>query len=63
MSVRMLAIYGVPIGLLGAGAMIEEVGFAAACSLYGAIGVTLTGVIALRWRPALWPLDAPANAR
>lgn len=63
MGVRMLAIYGVPIGLVGAGAMIEEVGFAAACSLYCAIGVTLTGLIALRWRTALWPLDAPANAR
>jgi hypothetical protein len=32
-------------------------------SLYCAIGVTLTGVIALRWRSALWPLDAPASAR
>jgi len=63
MGVRMLAIYGVPIGLLGAGVMIEEVGFAMACSLYCAIGVTLTGAIALRWRSALWPLDAPANAR
>jgi hypothetical protein len=63
MGVRMLCIYGVPLGLLGAGAMIEEVGFPMACSLYCAIGVTLTGVIALRWRSALWPLDAPANAR
>jgi hypothetical protein len=63
MGVRMLAIYGVPLGLMAAGAMIEEVGFAATCSLYCAIGVTLTGLIALRWRAALWPLDAPANAR
>ncbi|HEY1797168.1 MAG TPA: MFS transporter [Stellaceae bacterium] len=63
MGVRMLCIYGVPLGLMAAGVMIEEVGFALACSLYCAIGVTLTGVIALRWRAALWPLDAPANAR
>jgi hypothetical protein len=63
MGVRMLAIYGVPIGLLAAGALIERLGFAATASLYCAVGIGLTALIALRWRADLWPRDAPANAR
>jgi predicted MFS family arabinose efflux permease len=63
MGVRMLAIYGVPIGLMAAGAMIERLGFAATVSLYCGIGLALTVLIALYWRAALWPVDAPANAR
>ena len=63
MGVRMLAIYGVPIGLLVAGTMIEHIGFAPTASLYCGVGLVLTFLIALRWRRALWPLDAAANAR
>ena len=63
MGVRMLAIYGLPLGLLAAGGLIERFGFAATASGYCLAGLLLTGVIALRWRAALWPLDAPANAR
>jgi hypothetical protein len=63
MGVRMLAIYGSPIGLLGAGALIEHIGFAVTASLYCLVGAGLTGLIALYWRAALWPVDAPANAR
>jgi MFS family permease len=63
MGVRMLAIYGLPIGLLAAGGLIERFGFAAAASGYCMAGLLLTVAIALRWRAALWPLQAPANAR
>ncbi|HYM73822.1 MAG TPA: MFS transporter [Stellaceae bacterium] len=63
MGVRMLAIYGVPPGLLAAGALIDRIGFAATVSLYCLVGSMLTAAIALRWRDALWPLNAPANAR
>jgi MFS family permease len=63
MGVRMLAIYGVPIGLLAAGALIERLGFAVTASLYCLVGAALTLFIALFWRTALWPVDAPANAR
>jgi predicted MFS family arabinose efflux permease len=63
MGVRMLAIYGVPPGLLAAGALIERIGFAATVSLYCLVGGVVTALIALRWREALWPLNAPANAR
>jgi hypothetical protein len=63
MGVRMLAIYGVPIGLLAAGALIPLFGFVATASLYCLIGVALTVSIALYWRDALWPAGADANAR
>jgi Na+/melibiose symporter-like transporter len=63
MGVRMLAIYGVPIGLLIAGVLIEWVGFAWTASLYCALGLVLTGSIALYWRADLWPREAPANWR
>jgi MFS family permease len=63
MGVRMLAIYGLPLGLLAAGWLIERFGFAATASGYCLVGLMLTAVIGLRWRRALWPLDAAANAR
>jgi len=63
MGVRMLAIYGVPIGLLAAGALIDHIGFAPTASLYSVVGGALTLAIALHWRAHLWPRTAPANAR
>jgi hypothetical protein len=63
MGVRQLAIYGVPIGLLAAGALIERIGFTLTASIYCVVGAGLTGLIAFYWRAALWPVDAPANAR
>ena len=63
MGVRMLAIYGVPIGLLIAGVLIEQIGFAWTASLYCALGLVLTGSNALYWRAHLWPREAPANWR
>ncbi|HXP04071.1 MAG TPA: MFS transporter [Stellaceae bacterium] len=63
MGVRTLAIYGVPPGLLVAGALIDWIGYVATVSLFCVVGSALTALIALRWRAALWPLSAPANAR
>lgn len=63
MGMRMLAIYGLPIGLLGAGALIDRIGFVPTATLYCGVGIGLTLLIALHWRAALWPLHAPANAR
>lgn len=63
MGVRMLAIYGLPVGLLAAGGLIERFGFAATASAYCITGLLLTAAIALRWHAALWPVDAAANAR
>ena len=63
MGVRQVAIYGSPIGLLVAGVLIERIGFAWTASLYCLVGAGLIVLIALNWRTALWPADAPANAR
>ena len=63
MGVRMLAIYSLPFGLLAAGALIDRIGFAATATLYAAIGLLFTLLIALGWRRALWHADAPTNVR
>jgi MFS family permease len=63
MGVRMLVIYGLPIGLLAAGALIDEVGFAATATFYAAAGLALMLGIALHWRADLWHVHAPANVR
>jgi MFS family permease len=63
MGVRMMVIYGLPLGLLAAGSLIEEIGFAATGTLYAATGLALMLAVALHWRADLWHLHAPANAR
>ncbi|MDB5579529.1 MAG: arabinose transporter permease [Bradyrhizobium sp.] len=63
MGVRMLAIYSLPLGLLAAGSLIGEIGFAATGSLYAAAGLALMLAIVLHWRADLWNIHAPANAR
>jgi MFS family permease len=63
MGVRMMVIYGLPLGLLAAGSLIDLIGFTATVTLYAATGLMLMMVIALHWRDDLWPLHAPANAR
>jgi predicted MFS family arabinose efflux permease len=63
MGMRMLAIYGLPLGLLAAGVLIDHIGFVPTATLYCIVGMALTLLIALWWRAALWPLHVPANAR
>ena len=63
MGVRMLAIYGLPIGLLIAGWLIERIGFTTTVVLYAMLGLAFTSLIALHWRAALWPDEAAANVR
>ncbi|SFJ87071.1 MFS transporter [Bradyrhizobium sp. Gha] len=63
MGVRMMVIYGLPIGLLAAGSLIDIIGYSATGSLYAAAGFIAMLTIAVRWRADLWPVHAPANAR
>lgn len=62
MGVRMLAIYGLPVGLLTAGALIERIGFYATLMAYSLIGVACIIAIAIYWRSDIWPAHARANA-
>lgn len=61
MGIRMLAIYGNLPGLLLSGPLIAGFGFPLTATLYCAIGLTFTTLIALRWRAHLWRPDASAN--
>jgi len=57
MGVRMLAIYGNPLGLLVAGVLIEHIGYPPTALLYGGVGLAITVLIVLRWRTAVLPSD------
>lgn len=62
MGLRMMAIYGLPFGLMAAGELIDRIGFPATTVLYGTIGIIATVLVAWHWRRALWAHEAPANA-
>ena len=61
MGMRMLAIWGLPAGLLSAGPLIDWLGYAGVAWLYTISGLVLTACIAWRWRLALWDKAAPSN--
>jgi len=63
MGVRMMVIYGLPLGLLAAGSLIDLIGYSATATLYAALGLAFMLAIAVRWREDLWPVHAPANAQ
>jgi predicted MFS family arabinose efflux permease len=63
MGVRMLAVYGLPLGMLLSGPLIEHVGFAWTGSAYSLLGLFFTGLIAVRWRRHLWDGMSAANKR
>ena len=50
MGVRMLAVYGLPLGLLAAGGLVELSGFTTTVWLYAALGILCTAAITWRWR-------------
>jgi hypothetical protein len=62
MGVRMLAIWGLPLGLLAAGPVIALAGYAATTFLYAGLGLAATFAIGYRWRRELWHRSAAANA-
>jgi hypothetical protein len=61
MGLRMLAVYGLPVGLMLAGPLVGEIGFADAGALYAGFGALCTMAIAAFWRAYLLPRDVPAN--
>lgn len=62
MGIRMLAIWGLPLGLLAAGPIIAHFGYAATTLLYAGAGLAATIAIGYRWRSALWERSASANS-
>lgn len=54
MGVRTLAVYGLPLGLLASGALIERIGFPATVTAYCLTGLLCTLVISARWRASVW---------
>src|SRR5262245_37857251 len=63
MGVRMLVVYGMGIGLLVSGPLVEHFGFAITGTLFSLIGIVFTLLIALGWRVHLWHPAAVANLR
>jgi MFS family permease len=62
MGVRMMVIYGLPLGLLAAGSLIDLIGYSATGTLYAVVGLISMTAISLHWRADLWPKHAAANA-
>jgi hypothetical protein len=62
MGVRMLAIWGLPLGLVLAGPMIAHLGYATTTFVYTGLGLVATVLIGWYWRSALWHRAAAANA-
>ena len=54
MGVRTLAIYGLPVGLLLAGVLIDRLGFPWTNTVSALLGLVVTGWIGFTWRDALW---------
>jgi Transmembrane secretion effector len=61
MGLRMLAIWGLPAGLLAAGPIIARWGYSASTLLYAGLGLAATLAVGYRWRRALWERAAVAN--
>ncbi len=61
MGIRILAILGLPMGLMLSGPLIDAIGFGGTISLYSMIG--LIGALSMIqiWRDQLWSKSAPAN--
>jgi MFS family permease len=62
MGVRTLAVYGLPLGLMAAGVLIERIGYAPTISAYAALGVACALLIGIRSRASLWERAAAGGA-
>ncbi|MCG7359740.1 MFS transporter [Roseomonas sp. ACRSG] len=61
MGMRTLAVYGLPIGLLCSGPLIDHLGFPATTAIYGTVGILATLLVLGAWRSHLWPRHASGN--
>jgi predicted MFS family arabinose efflux permease len=63
MGIRTLVVYGWPLALMSAGALITRLGYATTAIIYCVSGLVLTLMVAVYWRGHLWRLDAAGNSR
>jgi Na+/melibiose symporter-like transporter len=63
MGIRTLVVYGWPLGLMSAGALVTRLGYSTTVVLFCTTGMILTLTIGAYWRAHLWRLDAPGNSR
>lgn len=54
MGVRMLAVYGLPLGLMASGALIDRIGYAPTIAALAAVGLLFTLLAGITWRASLW---------
>ena len=54
MGVRMLAVYGLPVGLVAFGLLIDRIGYPSTITVAAAIGLICTVLIGARWRASIW---------
>lgn len=54
MGVRSLCVYGLPIGLIASGALIERIGYPLTVTALAAVGLAFTVLIGIKWRAAMW---------
>jgi Na+/melibiose symporter-like transporter len=54
MGVRMLAVYGLPLGLMASGALIDLIGYAPTIATLAATGLVFTLLAGITWRASLW---------
>lgn len=62
-GVRMLAIYSLPLGLLGAGVLVGKVGYSTTVTIYAVVGILCTALTALLWYKALSDPTFPDEGR
>jgi hypothetical protein len=62
MGMRVLAVWGLPLGLLATGPIIAHVGYATCTAIYGLLGLAATFAVGYGCRDELWKRTAPANS-
>jgi predicted MFS family arabinose efflux permease len=63
MGMRVLAVWGLPLGLLASGPIIAGLGYTVCTMIYATLGIAATIAIGHHTRQALWHRSAAANAR
>ena len=61
MGIRMLAVYGLPVGLLASSGMVSWIGYPDTVSVYVVVGLFFITLIGYRWRRSLWHQESFDN--